>query len=646
MDLNLILIIIAGILAAFIIVGGMMMIMSARRSRKVMESLLMILTRPERAKVQDAARVLAVIMAGEIEKIETNFKTMSAALDVQVTRAEDLNRELGARNDSLVSTADDAARKIGVMNTRLENMLSGFTGIVGSHEWSELESAAEKFSGRINELMNRVDSTAQDAIERTRTLQSHIDGWIDSGKTLTAQLGNNLETNTSQMNSMVIESDAMREKLENLSKSVTDGFAGVRDGAAGYESAMSENDRLLSAQIEKLDEFTKQSKQLLSSQTSGLANTANTVGAQIRLAESSIEKQERKLTETIGVLMELAQNTELAVRNIVNEVSVLVGKFNGDVRDFATGVVAELNNVHGVANTTLTDTKNAAGAFADSVRTMASGVRETLIEMNNAHTQLTGQSAELIKVSSDTTAQLAPLSDLIEKYYTTLPDLTRGSSELSAQLSTDIATLDDKARNLNGAMEQSIIGIADSSLKLDRLAGESRQMMIDLMSDYAKAVDTMKTLNQQMNEARASAPMRAMSAPPSAKAMGGKAPAMAAQDFIASASQLMERLHELSVDLTRAVGAEIPDAIWAKYHAGDKTIFSKWFAKILNAADKRKVKDLFKQDAVFRSQATQFVRGFGKMMAGAEQTDNREMITATLLKTDLGQMYVALRTYL
>ena len=343
-------------------------------------------------------------------------------------------------------------------------------------------------------------------------------------------------------------------------------------------------------------------------------------------------------------LADSATNTENSVKNVVGEISVLVGKWGGDVKDFTTGVVAELNTVHGVANSTLNDTKIAAGAFSESVRTMAEGVRETLIEMNNAHTQLTAQSGELVRVSTETTDQLRPLSELIERYYATLPDLTSGSRELAQQLASDIASLEEKMTALNAAMTSGIVGMADSSLKLNNLAGESRQQMIDLMSDYAKAVDTMQTLSNQMAEARATAPMKALSRSASVS-VSASPTGISAEDFMASAANLMERLHELSVDLTRAVGAEIPDSVWTKYHGGDKVIFTKWFAKMISAADKKKVKELLKSDAVFRSQTTQFVRGFTKMMAAAEQTDNRELITGTLLKTDLGKMYLALKGY-
>ncbi|MBQ8255779.1 MAG: hypothetical protein IJY99_02320 [Alphaproteobacteria bacterium] len=108
---------------------------------------------------------------------------------------------------------------------------------------------------------------------------------------------------------------------------------------------------------------------------------------------------------------------------------------------------------------------------------------------------------------------------------------------------------------------------------------------------------------------------------------------------------MFEKLHEQSMDLTRTAGAEIPDVVWKKYHSGDKTIFSKWLAKMLNAADKKRIREMMKGDAVFRSQASQFVRGFDKILNSAKQTDNADKVSATLIKTELGQIYIALKNY-
>ena len=106
---------------------------------------------------------------------------------------------------------------------------------------------------------------------------------------------------------------------------------------------------------------------------------------------------------------------------------------------------------------------------------------------------------------------------------------------------------------------------------------------------------------------------------------------------------MFEKLHEQTLDLTRATGAEIPDVVWKKYHGGDKTIFSKWLAKMMAAADKKQVREMLKSDSVFRSQATQFVRGFDKVLSGTKQADNSDKLAAAILKTDLGQIYIALK---
>ena len=95
--------------------------------------------------------------------------------------------------------------------------------------------------------------------------------------------------------------------------------------------------------------------------------------------------------------------------------------------------------------------------------------------------------------------------------------------------------------------------------------------------------------------------------------------------------------------MTRATGADIPDVVWKKYHDGDKAIFSKWLAKMMGAADKKQVREMLKNDTVFRRQATQFIRAFDKILSGTKNADNPDNVAATLLKTDLGQIYAVLK---
>lgn len=627
--------------------GGMAVMMLAaigalffvsRKSQKVMESLLGIMLQPERVKIHDASRILRTLMADEIAKIEAGFKTMSDTLRAQIAAADKLNEELGLQNEKLIATADAATKKLVTMSQRLDNTVTGLRDVVNSDTWHDVETATARFNETISELLARIDATSQEATARIAHIQEQIDAWQESGRQLSERLTTEFESNGAQMKDMSEQSVALRDQLGALSQSVADGFGAVKSAAADYESVMTGNDKLLGEHISKMENFSKQSKKQLTAQMNTLTNTANVVGGQVRLAESSIDKQVRKLTDAVETLMSSATTTENSVRGISTELATLTNRFNSEIKEFATGVVSELKTVSGVANVTLENTKTAAGAFSESVRAMATGVRETLIEMNTAHTQLSGQSANLIKMSAETTAQLQPLSALIEKYYAALPDLSRGSAETTETLEKIVGSLNEKINLMRDTVSESMNAISDSSVKLEDLAGQSRQQMIDLMADYAKAVNTMQTLNKQMMVARASAPMDAIKTAPA-----DSFARVSSQDFLKQSEKLFEKMHEQSLDLTRAAGAEIPDVVWKKYHAGDKTIFSKWLAKMMAAADKKRVREMLKSDAVFRSQATQFVRSFDKVLAASRQADNADKLAATLIKTDLGQIYAALK---
>lgn len=601
-----------------------------------MESLLTILTSPERVQIRDAARVLNTVLADEITKIQTNFQTLQETLNTQIATVENIQHNLNEQNDKLVNTADDATKKVANMSQRLENTVGGLQNIVNSENWDSVAHSADNFSNNLSDTLTKIDQTTSDVNSRIDTIQSQITKWIDAGEKLNDELNTNFENNTNQMKSLTDETNTMRDTLSELHKSVADGFDNIKTSASGYEEVLRTNDKFMNDHLVKLDAYSKGAKKQLVAQTNTLTNTANVVASQVQLAESSIYKQTRKLTDAVDTLMTSATTTEASVRGVSNELSGLTNHFNGEIKDFATSVVSEIKTVSGVANVTLENTKTAANAFSESVKTMATGVRETLIEMNTAHTQLSGQSQNLIKLSADTTAQLQPLSELIEKYYAALPDLSRTSIDANDNLNKVVANMEKNIALIKQAVADSTTSVAESATKLEDLAGQSRQQMIDLMSDYAKAVNTLQTLNKQMMVARASAPMDAIKTAPVVATA-----AASGSDFLANVD--FGKLHELSMDLTQAIGADIPDVVWKKYHAGDTTIFSKWLSKMLTASDKKQVRDLLKNDTIFRSQASQFVRGFDKILDGAASTDTPDTVKSKLLNSDLGNIYTHLK---
>ena len=609
----------------------------SRKSQKVMQSLLEIMTHPEQAKIKDASRVLETILKDEITKIDDNFKSMANTLQNQIIHTEEIKKNLGEQNDKMILTADDAVKKIAVMSQRLDNTVDGLNNIVSSAGWTEVQHTTDNFAATIENYLTRISETATSTTEQATQIQEQITQSLDTERQLNEQLQNSLKSNTENMEKLTAAAGTLQQQLADLSSSVTSGFENVTKASAEYDETMHNNDKLLSDYLTKLSEFTKRAGKELTRQVNTMTETANVVGANVRLAETSIDKQLRKLEGAIDSLNDTTTNTTASVRGVTNELSGLTNRFNGEIHEFSSSVVKEIKDVSGVANETLENTKNAATEFANSVKTMGVGVRETLIEMNKAHVQLSGQSENLIKMSTETTEQLKPLSELIEKYYVALPDLTAGSRDMSESLNQIVNTLVDKINLMKTTINESLEKINSSSTQLSDVAGQSRQQMIDLMSDYAKAVDAMQSLNKQMMVARASAPMDAIKVAPSASYKP-----ISTKDFMASTDKLFEKLYEQSVDLTRASGAQIPDIVWNKYNEGDNTIFAKWLVKMFNATDKKQIGNMLKSDKVFNSQATQFVRNFEKILSGAEQTNDADKVKAALLKTDLGIIYTVI----
>ena len=609
----------------------------SRKSQRVMRDLLEIMTRPEQVKIQSAVRVLDALLKNEIRKIETNFQSMSNTLNTQIEHSEQIKQDLSVRTNKLIEIADDAVKKIANMSQRLENTVDGLQHIVKSNDWTDVQNAANTFSSNIDGLLAKIQDTTKTTTENAAIIQEQITKCTDSEQQISNQLQDLFQNNKENMDNVTKSANELQQQLTNLSTSVTDGFNNIKTASTDYDETMHKNDKLLNDYLTKMSEFSKRADKELVKQLNTMTETANVVGARVRLSETSIDKQITKLESAIEALNNSTTTTKTSVNDISNELSGLTNRFNTEIHDFSSSVVKELQEVSGVANTTLENTKTAATEFADSVKGMGVGVRETLIEMNQAHTQLSGQSENLIKMSQETTEQLKPLSELIERYYKALPDLSQGSKDISENLDSIVNALVEKIGIMRTTISESLNDINNSSAQLGDLAGQSRQQMIDLMSDYAKAVDAMQSLNKQMMVARATAPMDAIKVAPATNYKP-----VSTKDFLTTVDSVFNKLYEQSVDLTRAIGAEIPDIVWKKYNSGDNKIFAKWLAKMLTATDKKQIRELLKSDTVFQSQASQFIRNFEKILNGADQTDEATKVKTAILKSDLGTIYNAI----
>ena len=196
MDFGQLYLIVGGALGGLLVLALLVLFFVSRKSQKVMQSLLVLLTKPEKAKIQDAVRVLNTILADEMIKMEANFQNIRDELNSQINTATELKKSLDEQNDRLTATTDETTKKIALMAQRLENTVSDLRGVVESNGWQDVETSTDKFSATVNDLLGKIEVTSQDTSEQISQIQNNIDKWVETSNTLSQQLQTKIETNT------------------------------------------------------------------------------------------------------------------------------------------------------------------------------------------------------------------------------------------------------------------------------------------------------------------------------------------------------------------------------------------------------------------------------------------------------------------
>ena len=149
MEISQFLVIGCAVLAGLVVVMMIGLFFVSRKSQKVMQSLLDIMLQPERIKITEATRVLGVLLADEIGKIEQSFQKMRDTCNAQINYANELKESLTTQNEHLVGLADDATARVDGMAQRLDDTVAKLGDIVQCESWKNTKSTTETFSSTV-----------------------------------------------------------------------------------------------------------------------------------------------------------------------------------------------------------------------------------------------------------------------------------------------------------------------------------------------------------------------------------------------------------------------------------------------------------------------------------------------------------------
>jgi hypothetical protein len=105
---------------------------------------------------------------------------------------------------------------------------------------------------------------------------------------------------------------------------------------------------------------------------------------------------------------------------------------------------------------------------------------------------------------------------------------------------------------------------------------------------------------------------------------------------------LIEALNSASIDVTKLLSNEVTDTAWAAYLKGDRGVFTRRAVRLLDAGEARSIVQYYHADPEFRDQVNRYIHDFEAMLRQVLATRDGQLMSVTLLSSDMGKLYVAL----
>ncbi|MDR1826379.1 MAG: YggN family protein, partial [Rickettsiales bacterium] len=337
------------------------------RMAKAAGSMERLILEPNRAKVSDAQKLMGEVLSGAVSKMTGDFDSMADVLARHAARAEALEEKLGDKNKTLVQTADASCERIANMTKTLENLIGNLGGIMGGNGWKSMYSAAEKFNGGLAALLKNMEAKSNAVTNLASKLNEQMDAWSESGRKLSDELKQNIADGADRYNMMSVALKGLGAELSDLQKRVASDFDDVRQSSQGVESVLSNDAKLLSNRLEKMEAFTAQSRKLLQAQVNALSDAASKVGTDIRLAESSIETGADNLSATTMKLFDASKTIKETFDAMAGEIISVRANFQTEIGEFAKNVADNLQNAQSAAASTMENAGRIAAEFKGSL---------------------------------------------------------------------------------------------------------------------------------------------------------------------------------------------------------------------------------------------------------------------------------------
>jgi hypothetical protein len=112
--------------------------------------------------------------------------------------------------------------------------------------------------------------------------------------------------------------------------------------------------------------------------------------------------------------------------------------------------------------------------------------------------------------------------------------------------------------------------------------------------------------------------------------------------FLRSASSMIDELNTLALDIHRLLDSDIPEDIWKAFRQGDRSVFARRLFRLKDSYTIPAIEQRYDRDDRFRDMVTRYMGKFEDLLRESNTADPESVLNATFITADVGKLYLVL----
>ncbi|MGY6551946.1 MAG: ATPase [Erythrobacter sp.] len=591
-------------------------------------------------------QVTAIAMASQTAL--GNMKVLRDNLPVVANSARDAANQIGNAGrgaqeqvDKLVGAfeqlnqfADNSAQQVAGLSASTAQTVEGLANQVSQIE----ASLSQRLASLQQESSDYAGELAAHESEAMAALQARLDALADGAARFDDAIGARARAFAEQAEQTQAAFDLREaqasEVLAQRLAELDDALAQRREAQIAETEKLVAHNAALTQQLGELDD-------LLGRITASSASARSDLGEGLGTLAEQLDAQRCALDETANTLAAL---TDSGVRLL--EIIQSSARFTND--DLAGNIAAadgQLANVQTKASEVqglmlssaeqgekldayLIRTREQITASDAAISEFAANLEhhseEGLARLNGLRGAFERLAEESGALAAESQEQLRSSLGAIEAAITqSLAQLETGTQEQLGKLAKTMGT--DTVQALEQALRtEAAVTLGKLEQSAAHAAGVGRETAVQLRDQLAMVNELTGNLEQRIERARELAEEQVNN------------------DFARRMALITDSLNSASIDISNALSTEISDTAWEAYLKGDRGIFTRRVVRLIDSGEAREIADLYQRDDAFRANVSRYIHDFEAMLRSILSTRNGNVLSVTVLGSDIGKLYVAL----